>query len=475
MRDFSQKTFLWVAAVVVVLLLLHLLPPITIGDVTLREVNLLSDLSDAPQADQGGIIPLAKPVVAPAPDSVQNSKYAHISWPKGVEPIEDFSAGAAGGMDHFYQMLDTLRSKSDIGRPVRIAYYGDSFIEGDILVEYLREMLQAKFGGYGVGWLDAGNGLNQYKQTIETHSSGMTEFMAMKSGGYNAQQAGIAERYYQASAGANMTFRSRPTLSATAKGSDGKPLLEFPHTQKWQSARVYLRTAAPVSLQMNVTGGTPETRTLQASEKVQMAETRQWMNNVSVGLSAVATLFGIALETDNGIVVDNFSMRGSSGITLSNLSSQMLAEFNALRPYDLVIIQFGTNAISANSGEKHLKWYMEQMDKVVELFKKGYPETSILVMSTPDRGARTAQGVGTMKNIEALVSYQRQLAAQHRVAFYSLFNAMGGSGSMAKFCEQGMGSKDYIHINHKAGQMIAKHIFDSFVAAIEPQEKNKGS
>ena len=42
---------------------------------------------------------------------------------------------------------------SSLDRPVRIAYFGDSFIEADILTGDLREMLQKRFGGCGVGYV----------------------------------------------------------------------------------------------------------------------------------------------------------------------------------------------------------------------------------------------------------------------------------------------------------------------------------
>ena len=38
-------------------------------------------------------------------------------------------------------------------RPVRIAYFGDSFIEADIFTADLRERFQSEFGGCGVGYV----------------------------------------------------------------------------------------------------------------------------------------------------------------------------------------------------------------------------------------------------------------------------------------------------------------------------------
>ena len=36
---------------------------------------------------------------------------------------------------------------------IRIAYLGDSMIEGDLITQTLRELLQKEYGGQGVGFL----------------------------------------------------------------------------------------------------------------------------------------------------------------------------------------------------------------------------------------------------------------------------------------------------------------------------------
>src|SRR5699024_7227274 len=36
---------------------------------------------------------------------------------------------------------------------VRIAYYGDSMVDGDLIVQDIRRKLQDKYGGYGVGFV----------------------------------------------------------------------------------------------------------------------------------------------------------------------------------------------------------------------------------------------------------------------------------------------------------------------------------
>jgi len=51
-------------------------------------------------------------------------------------------------LSYFFDALKESKTK-----PVRIAHYGDSAIEGDLITADIREELQKRFGGNGVGWL----------------------------------------------------------------------------------------------------------------------------------------------------------------------------------------------------------------------------------------------------------------------------------------------------------------------------------
>lgn len=65
----------------------------------------------------------------------------------GMVCIEEYADSAGRGMEYFYEALGKV---SSLDRPVRIAYFGDSFIEADILTGDLREMLQKRLAD--VGW-----------------------------------------------------------------------------------------------------------------------------------------------------------------------------------------------------------------------------------------------------------------------------------------------------------------------------------
>ena len=264
------RSFIFVALVVAILLALHFLPKMKLGETELRRVNLLGDILPEYLEDGDGLgfIPDVpeppKPItvvtpVAPA-DSQQTAArpvvgdnvrlqptdttgLGAVSYtpshdsvvvvapvaeqPEGVTPILDYSQGQAGGMYYFYQQLARARQ---LGRPVRIAYYGDSFIEGDIFSQDLRELLQDQFGGNGVGWVDCASQVHGFRQSVVHSFSGITEYEIVKRPFSNANQ-GIAQRYFTASEGARITY----------KGARARR-----HQNQWTKAIFYLRSDAPL-------------------------------------------------------------------------------------------------------------------------------------------------------------------------------------------------------------------------------------
>ena len=133
----------WLMLIVVALLLLmSLLPGATIGRYVLRRVDILGDVRPVPEvvSEPDSLLP-PPPTVKPAfVDTCRG----------GMTCIEDYSDSTLRGMTPFYRALDELATHP---RLVRVAYFGDSFIEADILTADLRAMLQERYGGCGVGFV----------------------------------------------------------------------------------------------------------------------------------------------------------------------------------------------------------------------------------------------------------------------------------------------------------------------------------
>ena len=455
----TGRTFILTGIVVTALLLMHLLPTIRVGGITLRPVNILSDLINTDGGrEQSDVIPrptASKSLLAERQKEKEKAgKDAGFKEivPPGVTMIEDFGGENAGGMYHFYRML---RSAERLNRPVRIAYFGDSFIEGDIYTCDLREMLQEKFGGNGPGWIDAGSVFNKgFRRTILQDYSGIQEFQIIKKPFDYAVQ-GMNQRYFIPSEGARISTRATDYMA---------------HASRWQSARLFLRSREELKISVSSGATEPQTSLVAGSEKIQMIEAKGEADKVTYSFNNVhdhTVLYGMALESERGVILDNYSMRGSAGYTITSVPSATLNDFSELRPIDLFVLHFGLNVLNAKSTPASLRHYCKQMMKVVSHLQQAFPDASVLIVSVSDRSQRSADGLTTMKNLEEMVACQREMAAESGVAFFNFFAAMGGRGSMKRMVDENYANKDHTHINLKGGKLMAGHLFKSIVAGYD--------
>jgi len=207
-----------------------------------------------------------------------------------------------------------------------------------------------------------------------------------------------------------------------------------------------------------------------------MAEIKDTTNTISHTFSRIGRgtcIYGLALESDNGVILDNFSVRGSPGVTLANMPLQRMQDFNTFRPYDLIVLHFGLNVAVPGNPLSVMRNYTRRMKRVIQNMKTAFPQASILVMSVPDRDQRATEGFKTMKEVKQLVALQEQLAADTKVCFLNFYQAMGGSESVSKLVERNMANKDYTHLSFKGGQVLAQKIFPSFKEGLQNYQRRK--
>ena len=185
MKNKVTSTFLFALLVAGGLLAMYFLPVLKVGGYTLRKVDLLSDLRPDPVeevlADSDSLV--LPPVVKPA--FVDTCK-------TGMTCIEDYADSTMRGMSHFYEALSACPT---LHRPVRIAYFGDSFIEGDILTADLRAMLQSRFGGCGVGYVPVTSRVAGFRPTVKHTFSGWKTHSVTDSVGFNRRLQDLSNHY----------------------------------------------------------------------------------------------------------------------------------------------------------------------------------------------------------------------------------------------------------------------------------------
>lgn len=350
-----------------------------------------------------------------------------------VPNIEDFG----GSMSHFKAALSQASS-----RPVRIAFFGDSFIEGDILTSDLREMLQEQFGGKGVGWVDISCVSERFRLTAKTNSSGWEKHHANDKSGHKGALQGLNGAYFIVKGNASFNVTTSKGHAATAD----KATVFYVPDGLTIKGRVNGTEAQPAE---NGNGGAMATAVFQGLN----------IGKFAFDANGNGRVFGVALDGNTGITLDNYSMRGSNGWYTANTADDILDAYARLRPYDLFIFEYGLNI--ANKKQTDYSPYTSKFKKVIRKIKAHFPSASILILGSGDRDERTADGFVTMKGVKELMAAQRQMAADEGVAFWNLFLAMGGEGSIARMQKNGQANLDYTHINPAGGKVVAKALFQA--------------
>jgi lysophospholipase L1-like esterase len=189
------------------------------------------------------------------------------------------------------------------------------------------------------------------------------------------------------------------------------------------------------------------------------------MRKVKLNFSSQSgiTVFGASLEDSTGFYIDNFSIKGNSGLGLLSIPKVNLMKFDSLLNYDLIVLQFGLNAMTPES--RKYTAYMEGMARLVNKFKVAFPNTPILMLSVSDRSERREGEFATMKAVKSLVVVQQQFAYDNKLLFWNLYEAMGGENSMTRFVHSNppLAGKDYTHLNFDGGKIIGHSLARSIL------------
>jgi len=509
MKNNTWKPFAITLLVIVTLMGMFYLPRIQVGDKLLRRVNILSEIQA--RDSEGNILAEvsadeAQGIVEQKFDSTATHVHQEIyvdSVPEGMTAIEDFCNGGDPIMNHFYAALDEADS-----RPVRIAYFGDSYIEGDIITEDLREFLQQKFGGCGVGFVDINSITAGFRQTVRVKSTGWADHNANDKGkAFNKSFQGINGRYFIGQSGsmelkgqnrkyglhldtmqvATVYFTPGPGLHISTSINDKEPTEFFSLTgdpdleeqtrivtdkhvnvtYSEDSSEVYYDT---VYTTREVTTQVAHQEQGQIMHKSVKGKIHSFSLNVKGGASS--RFYGVALDGTKGVTVDNFSMRGSNGRYIQDIPLSTLKKFGSIRPYDLIIVHFGLNVASRT--QKDYSEYTKKMSKSISHLREAFPESSILVISIADREEKNIDGeMHTMPGVRELISYQRKMASDEHVAFWNIYEAMGGDGSIAEMVKNKQANLDYTHINFSGGKRLAKILYDVLINGKVNYDKRK--
>ena len=506
-KDFAVRGWLVMASTLVVLVLVSFIPPLEAGGVKLRRASVISDLIDMDKPSEQELLALeeqpeidieefevdleqvAEQVKQTTAVASPTAEATSASWegifeeqPTGGEEfmpqpdeqpsldelpiadysdilpadsliirIENFGTGEQTPLDKLYDKL--LAGKEQ----VRVAFMGDSFVEGDILTADLRELLQDTFSGGGVGYTPVASPFTGFRQTIKTTSKGWTPYNIM-------QRKSTPEPY------AGDFFVSGWVAKATDGASTRWEMTtKRRHTDECRRARLLFICREDAELSVKL--GEEEERTFSfvGGEEVRQIVIEN-SNIASLEMKVISggagfTALGAEFDDVKGVAVDNLSVRSNNGQAMFWSNASVNSQINTMRPYDLVILQYGLNIMQA---ERHnYSLYGEQVEKMISYVESCFPGAAVLVMGVSDRSQKGEDGIKPMESAKSLTQSQREAADHKGVAFWDTYAAMQRMGGMTEFVTNGWAGKDYTHINYAGGARIARELYYAILKGAE--------
>jgi alginate O-acetyltransferase complex protein AlgI len=381
-------------------------------------------------------------------NQIENGKSQDISN-RRIDPITVF--------------LDSLNKSSG---QIRIMYYGDSQIEGDRITSYLRHSLRKGHGGTGPGLLLPLMPV-MYTKTVWVRSSSNWKK-------YN---------YLSFSAGKIGHRRLGPFMAVCRFLPDAR-ILESPVKAFVRISPSYLADSSVArydNLRIFYSNVTDQVNVTVSGDGKQVSGDilltgggiREYTCNLNrakdilIEFTGVSSpdIYGISIESDTGVIVDNIPQRGSAGLEFTMVDSTNLAEFYRILKPDLIVLQYGLNIVRNVRGE--YSYFQKGLERQISLIRSISPSTSVLIVGLTDMAEVSGSMIRSYPNIPAIIEAQKTAADNKGEAFWNSFRSMGGDSSIIRWANRNppYAQKDYVHFTYlgadtMSGRMVRELFAD---------------
>jgi len=371
------------------------------------------------------------------------ANYSQVASPS----VGNNLSGNLSQLNSFFSALKKAKNKQ-----VRIAHYGDSTLEGDLISADLRDFFQKEFGGKGVGVVPITSHDVNFRKTTDLSFSDDWETAAVNARNKNRLPVGINGHVFVNADGSWVEMKTNNRYR-TVKSFDVVKLF-------------YSNAKSNAEVKYSIDGGKEITKSLTSGKKLNILEIKN-TDSKSVKFTfpkaESAYYYGVSLESGDGVYIDNYALRGNSGVDLKKIDGDDIKAFNRELNYDLVILEFGLNILSGR--KTNFDRYEKDMIKVVNGLKEAMPNTSFILVGAHDKCIKKGSKFVTDPAVPELVKAQKNIATETNIAFWNLFEAMGGENSMVEWVDANppKAFKDYIHFNDIGAREEANMLFDELM------------
>ena len=359
-----------------------------------------------------------------------------------------------------YTFFDPLFSQFEQaqreGKTYRVMHYGDSQIEMDRISSVLRQKLQDLFGGSGPNMIPAVQPVPTI--SVSQHASGLYRY-AMYGDATNRRAShnryGVMAQYGQVIGGGSISF----TQTKHSQAFDNTKTISTVSVLLGKNSQGFKATLKCDNLDM-------ESKTLNKSDSVSLIT---WVlpDDVTRGVITFkgnAEIYAVLLDGDPGVAIDNVSLRGCSGTIFTRMNESVSRQSFDLLNTRLIIMQFGGNRMPDIKTTKNITPYLAELEKQIQYLRRVAPEATLLFIGPADMGRRYNGKMDTWHGLPELNDSLRAMSLRNNVAYWDMFNVMGGQGSMAQWVKHkpALAGADYIHFTFNGAQEIGADLARSF-------------
>ena len=366
-------------------------------------------------------------------------------------------------MAAFYAALDSASTQ-----PVRVVHYGDSQIEEDRITNVLRERWQKQYGGGGVGLLPL-------HQTIPTRT--IRQWLSINGAVQTAQQGpkrylvyGLRSMSLADSDDYGVMGQVAVMDSTLVEGSEDIVMNIEPIDKKRKPHnyfnRVRLLTDSAYAIknfELRIMSG-DSLNVIKNSElriKSQDFLLPDSTTKCEIYLQGKGNVYGVSLETPTGVIVDNIPMRGCSGNIFTKIDSTQLSDFYRETNTRLIILQFGGNMIPQTENPSTISGYVRStLRQQIRYIRACAPQASILFIGPSDMSTRIDGEMTTYPLVPYMDKLLKKMAEEEQIAYWSMYDAMGGKNSMVHWVEVGLAGSDYVHFTRTGANKIGRMLYE---------------
>lgn len=396
-------------------------------------------------------------------DTVEEKKIKALDSPVNLITSIQYKNTSKSAMTNFFNSLANLSNEE---KSIRILHYGDSQIEGDRISDYLRLKLQGQFGGEGPGLISfmpvAPSVVNKisWSPGWERYPVFAGKDKRVKHNNFGAL-AHITRFYNYAPITDTTQYKSAWVKVVTSKNGG-------PKAAAYKKVKLFYggaQTKTHVELYENGTLNTSDSLVAGGNFNIKEFNLNQGalLQEFKFRGKDSPDFYGVSLEGNKGVMVDNFGLRGSSGTFFNQINSGQLKQFYDYLNAKLIILQFGGNSLPYITTKEQADGFGRYLKSQILIIKKLAPEASILVIGPADMSVKVGAEYETHPQLENLRDAIKKTAFDTDCAFFDMYNCMGGRNSMLAWVEQGIGAKDYIHFSSGGARKIAVLLYSSLM------------